>query len=55
MTKNTLYTLYTKQGEPTLEHRFTFRTDFDTADHVIRSARERGVSVSKYINTLLSK
>lgn len=39
----------------TLEHRFTFRTDFDTFDKVAREAKERGVSVSKHINTLLSK
>ena len=41
--------------KPTLEHRFTFRTDFDTADKVVREARAKGVSVSKHINALLSK
>ena len=37
-----------------LEHRFTFRTDFDTADKVVREARAKGVSVSRHINQCLN-
>jgi len=45
--------MYNNKGK--LEHRFTFRTDFDTADKVVREARAKGVSVSRHINECLNE
>lgn len=44
--------MYNNKGK--LEHRFTFRTDFDTVDKVKSEARAKGVSVSRHINEFLN-